>query len=241
MAPRADLTVALQTQLAELGYYTGKPDGDGGPLTSLAVTDFKRDAGLNPRDHVAIITLTRLFSADAPRKKLPTLLTTAGVYPWIVEARRNIGLKEGSGGKDNPVILDWADNLGIDYPSDDIAWCGLFVAHCMKIGAPLDLQDFNRLGARAWLEYGRSSSPVFGSVAVFWRERLTGWKGHVGILVGADASAWHVIGGNQGDAVTVARVAKDRALGFRFPKSFTINPAAKLHDVVKGGFSQNEA
>ncbi|MBA3352220.1 MAG: TIGR02594 family protein [Blastocatellia bacterium] len=241
MSPRIDVTAALQTRLQALDYYTGKLDGDGGPLTSLAVTDFKRTAGLDPRDFVGPITMSRLFATDAPRKKLPTLQNSQGQYPWIVEAKRHIGLKEGPGNKNNPILLDWANNLDISYPSDDIAWCGLFVAHCMKVGAPLDPQDFNRLGARAWGAYGRSSPAIFGAVVTFWRVSRNGWQGHVGILVGEDETAWQIIGGNQSDSVSLIRMAKDRALDFRFPKSVAPNPVFRLHNIVKGGFSQNEA
>jgi len=52
-----------------------------------------------------------------------------------------------------------------------------------------------------------------GAVLVF--ERPGG--GHVGFYVGEDATAYHVLGGNQGDAVTIARIAKDRCIARRWP------------------------
>ncbi|MEG8056929.1 hypothetical protein QP150_09490 [Sphingomonas sp. 22L2VL55-3] len=41
--------------------------------------------------------------------------------------------------------------------------------------------------------------------------------GHVGFYVGEDATAYHVLGGNQGDTVSVARIAKDRCIARRWP------------------------
>ena len=52
-----------------------------------------------------------------------------------------------------------------------------------------------------------------GSVLVFER----GSGGHVGFAVGQDDTHFYVIGGNQSDAVTVARIAKSRLLGARWP------------------------
>jgi hypothetical protein len=45
---------------------------------------------------------------------------------------------------------------------------------------------------------------AYEAVLVF--ERPGG--GHVGYYFGEDATAYHVLGGNQGDAVTIARIAR---------------------------------
>lgn len=235
---RTDALEAIQTRLQALGWYTGQVDGQDGPLTSMAVTDFKKASDLNPRDLIGEITLTRLFAPDAARRKAAAI--TVGQFPWVTEARRLLGTKETLGKASNPVIMDWAKDLDIAYSGDDVAWCGLFVAHCMKVGAPLDPQNFNRLSSRAWGDYGRAVQPCYGAIVTFWRGSRDGWTGHVGILIGEDATAWQIIGGNQSDSVSITRMAKDRALAFRFPKSF--NPGAnKLLNVIGGKLSTNEA
>jgi fatty acid/phospholipid biosynthesis enzyme len=80
-------------------------------------------------------------------------------------------------------------------------------------------------------------------VLVFSRKVAGGYAGHVGIYVAEDASAFHVLGGNQGDAVSVARVAKDRCVAVRRPAFATALPAsAKPYRVATGGaLSTNEA
>ena len=47
-----------------------------------------------------------------------------------------------------------------------------------------------------------------------------GSGGHVGFAVGQDDTHFFVLGGNQSDAVTIARVAKSRLLGARWPATF---------------------
>lgn len=39
-----------------------------------------------------------------------------------------MGTKEAQGSRNNAAILDWAKDLDIHYPGDDVPWCGLFVA-----------------------------------------------------------------------------------------------------------------
>ncbi len=56
--------------------------------------------------------------------------------------------------------------------------------------------------------------PILGAVL----ERGTG--GHVGFALGQDVANFYVLGGNQSDAVTIARVAKSRLLGSRWPATY---------------------
>ena len=49
----------------------------------------------------------------------------------LVQAVKLIGTKEIVGKAHNPIILDWAKQLGIKaYTNDEIPWCGLFIAYC---------------------------------------------------------------------------------------------------------------
>lgn len=232
-----DLIRAVQSRLHELGWYVGLIDGDAGSLTETALTDFKRASGLNPRAYVGPITLMRLFSPSALVKPRPKPSATKPA--WFVEAERLKGTKETAGKGSNKVILDWADKLDIAYTGDDIAWCGLFTAHCMKTGAPADPSPKGALSARSWLTYGREVKPQLGAILVFWRGSKAGWQGHVGFYAGEDATTFSVLGGNQSDAVSVARISKDRLLGARWPKS--IDAPGTVVSATGGALSTNEA
>ena len=161
--------------------------------------------------------------------------------PWLQEAQRAIGVTEVTGPGSNPLIIGWARRLRIDYRHDEISWCGLFVAHCLRAALPAETLPANPLGARTWQHFGSACPvPQPGAVMVFWRVARSDWRGHVGFYVGEDASAYHILGGNQGDAVNVKRFAKSRFLAARWPK--TAAPASGRARLLRpdGRLSNNE-
>ncbi len=130
---------------------------------------------------------------------------------WYTVARKYIGVKEIPGPKDNPTILGFAARIGgwvkSLVKSEATAWCGAFMGSVMREAFPGIKLPANPLSALAWASWGVSlASPTLGAVLVFKRPG----GGHVGLYVGEDATCYHVLGGNQGDAVSVARVEKNR-------------------------------
>ena len=237
MSIETDLVKALQGRLAKLGYYGGPNDGDAGSLTEAAVIDFKSRNGLRPRAFIGPTTLGKLFSDQAmPR---PAISTSSEIVPWLEEAENLKGIREKVGKGSNPLILDWAQNLDVHYPDDDIPWCGLFVAHCMRVSVPKEIIPNNPLGARNWLQYGQECKPVLGAILVLWRGKRNGWQGHVGFYVGEDKDAYHVLGGNQSNAVTITRISKSRLLGARWPASQPVN-GSRVRKNADGTLSTNE-
>ena len=77
--------------------------------------------------------------------------------------------------------------------------------------------------------FGQEVEPIPGAVLVFAR----GSGGHVGFAVGQDDTHFYVLGGNQSDAVTVARIARSRLLGARWPATFP--PRLKQLPAMKPG------
>lgn len=150
------------------------------------------------------------------------------------------GTAEKPGPGNNPSILAWAKATGLDrvYKADSIAWCGLFMAYA-ALQAGWDI-PINPLGARNWQAFGvKADEPMLGDVLVFSRKG----GGHVGIYVGEDATAYHVLGGNQDNVVNIKRVAKSRFLQARRPKWKIAQPGnvrvVKL--AASGKLSTNEA
>ncbi|MEM8822026.1 MAG: TIGR02594 family protein [Pseudomonadota bacterium] len=231
-----DLLRTVQGRLAALGYYHLIVDGVPGPGTSNAVVRFKTAHGLRARDKIGPLTLRLLMSPDA--KPAPRPVKVKGEPPWLVHARTLLGTREAPGAADNDVIMAWAQGLDQWYPGDDVPWCGLFVAECMAAGAPDEPQDFNRLGARQWLNYGAECDLSLGAVCVLWRGRRDGWKGHVFLVTGQSVDAVRGVGGNQSDAVTETWFSKERVLGYRKPDGAVLNPAPMAQ---RGVLSTNEA
>ena len=228
----------IQQALKDKGLDPGGIDGVWGRKTIAAVKQFQTQQGLSVDGMVGSKTKAALFGAAAD-VSLP--LTDGSILPWFEEAKHLMGTKEVLGPKDNPEILDWADDLDIHYPGDDVPWCGLFVAHCVGATLPQEALPANPLGARQWERFGDSTQPRVGAVMVFWRESRQSGKGHVGFYVGEDDEAYQVLGGNQSDSVCLAWFKKDRFVSAHWPKT-----AANLtsHSVIKKrneGLSSNEA
>ena len=161
----------------------------------------------------------------------------------ISEGLALLGTAEIVGKGSNRTIMGWRDELnqaGVaisGYSDDDIPWCGLFaaiVAH--RAGKAVVTSP---LWARNWSNFGAGfRSGALGDVLVFVRNG----GGHVGFYVAEDASAYHVLGGNQGNRVSITRIAKDRCIAVRRP-IYTVTPGSvKPYQVKAGGaLSRNEA
>jgi len=80
--------------------------------------------------------------------------------------------------------------------------------------------------ARSWLSWGRKlEKPTIGCVVVFWRGKRDGWQGHVGFYAGrARNGDILVLGGNQGDSVSIRPYSADRLLGYRWPETVPLPP-----------------
>ncbi len=164
-------------------------------------------------------------------------LAKEGAPRTLVEALKLYATHEKG---NNPVILGWAKEVGLDkvYKHTSVAWCGLFAAVVAKragwepVASPL--------WARNWSKFGTAARvPMLGDVLVFSR----GTGGHVGFYVGEDTGHFHVLGGNQSDAVTITRIAKSRLLAARQPAWRIAAPANRrvIKMAASGPVSTNEA
>ena len=174
--------------------------------------------------------------------KLPT------AYQWLsledaprhmLKAIELYGTQETVGPKHNPVIMGWAKEVGLSsvYTADEIPWCGLFMAVVMQRAMRPVVQ--NPLGALNWNNFGvKVNQPMLGDVLTFSRNG----GGHVGIYVGEDHDCYHVLGGNQGNAVSVSRIVKSRLYQARRTAWKVAQPAnvRKVFLEAKGTITTNE-
>jgi uncharacterized protein (TIGR02594 family) len=157
----------------------------------------------------------------------------------LVEAIALIGTTEHAGTANNPTIMLWADECGIprtSYAADSVPWCGLFAAICAhRSGKKVPSQP---LWARNWLKFGEECEPELGAILVFSRGENSG---HVGLYVAENAKNYFVLGGNQGDAVSIVPIEKSRLLGARC--QYITKPAnvRKVFIDFDGEVSTNEA
>jgi len=159
---------------------------------------------------------------------------------WLRYARTKIGIKEIKGPKHNSAIMGWIKalgrRLGITVTDDETPWCGTFVAHVMFENGfeppPIAVR------ASAWGAWGSPLiKPALGAVLVFTRSG----GGHVGLYVGEDSTAYHILGGNQSDSVSITRISKSRLGAIRWPPGITVPKAGTVQKSATGGLSENEA
>jgi len=140
-------------------------------------------------------------------------------FPWMKFARKELGVREYPGQADNPRIVEYLMSTSLGKPdnrNDETPWCSAFVNWCMMMAGRADRT--NCAWARSWLKWGvELEEGVEGCVVVFSRGANAG---HVAFYLDEDETHVQVLGGNQGDAVSVAWYPKDRVLGYMLPKEY---------------------
>lgn len=226
----------IQSRLKQLGFNPGPIDGAYGRLTIEAVKNFQRVNNLQVDGLVGPKTIAAL-NARTPEAKP---VTYDGEPPWLVEARRHIGLREIAGPRHNSTILEWLRRLGAGWADDETAWCGAFVGNCIAVTMPKEVMPTNPFGARNWLKFGVEHRGTVGSIMVFSRPGSS-WQGHVGFAVGQDSDSYHILGGNQSNSVNITRISKSRFLGARWPQGYPMPATLLPNRTLAGSLSANEA
>lgn len=139
-------------------------------------------------------------------------------------AQRYVGIAEISGPKDHPLVQWWLSLCGLSTDTPDATpWCSAFVN---GIAWELRLPRSKSAAARSWLTVG---TPILLTQAqpghdVVVLQRGAGAQpgpdviaapGHVGWYAGREGDRVLVLGGNQGDQVSIAGFPVERVLGVR--------------------------
>ena len=138
---------------------------------------------------------------------------------WLKLARADLGIRETPGIANNPLLMrrfaSITKALGVLYNADSVPWCGATMAwwmsQCGIAPPPIAIR------AKSWATWDSNLATdklAPGAVLVFEREG----GGHVTLFVGEDATHYHCLGGNQGDAITITRIAKGCCIARRWPK-----------------------
>lgn len=196
----------IQSALNEFGYKL-IVDNDFGPKTKVAISNFQKLNGLTGSGIIGVKTIQFLGvqviqSIDSVQDKV------------FATASKEIGVKEASGSKHNPRIIEYHSTTG-KFSDDETSWCGSFVEWCLKQNGIAGIGS-EGAGARNWLKFGRDTkTPKKGDVVVFWRESLSSWKGHVAFYSHETSTHIYVLGGNQSNAVNISAYPKAQLLGYR--------------------------
>lgn len=234
----------IQRRLARLGFYGLGIDDEWGPGMKEGIDDLlawaEKERGLGP-----------VASAPAVAPRWPKL---PSAYSWLrdldplprhlVAALDLLGTVERASAADSPVIMGWRDELaaaGIKiagYSADSVPWCGLFVRYVMFKAQREGVEG--PLWALNWSKWGEDGGqPELGDLLTFKRPG----GGHVAFYIAEDRQGYyHVLGGNQSDAVNIMRIAKTRMHACRQPP-YQSKPATVRPRIVSAGgvISENEA
>jgi uncharacterized protein (TIGR02594 family) len=135
---------------------------------------------------------------------------------WMSIARHLLGAREISGATDNPLIVEMFRLSGHKGVKDDeTPWCAAFVGACLALSG---FSGTKRLNARSYLTFGqRLAQPRPGCIVVLWRGAPNASTGHVGFFDHISNGRIYLLGGNQGDAVSIQGYPEERLLGYRWP------------------------
>lgn len=184
-------------------------------------------------------------------------MTQQKELPWVAEGRKYLGLAEIPGkATHNKTLLQWLKDMGrystesrAWWADDETPWCGLFVGRLLGGSGRFVVKNWFR--ASAWNDPTtmiRLHKPAYGCIVTFTRAG----GGHVGFVVGKDkAGNLLVLGGNQGNRVSIAAFAPARVTGYWWPsewdaakkKAVPRSPLAVRYDLPLGAaaISRSEA
>lgn len=209
---------SLNRCIREIQENTGVVEIDGliGPSTERAVAHAL--AGYDGNDVLG-------FLSDLPHKlvekanELP-LPEHGGHIPWMVVAKRYLGLAEIKGRRHNAKILKFWKRCKLPFKTDETAWCAGYVGGVLE---ECGIRSSRSGMARSYLKWGEECEPEPGAIVVYWRGAVDSASGHVGFIASPVIGNFiPTLGGNQGDRVCVKNYPASRALGFRKPKGMSL-------------------
>ena len=155
----------------------------------------------------------------------------------IDTAAQYLGLSEVPGMVDNPAVLAMLQRKNPWAKHDEVPWCAAFVDHCLWVTGhettgSLRARSFIECGKRIWTagdsDTARLDLPKVGDIAVITRgggkqpgPDVIEAQGHVGFFVAMQRDRVVILGGNQGNKVSIRKYARSRLLTVSRPKRIT--------------------
>lgn len=221
--------------------WVGKTYGGNTELLAQGMVPLPEGMGFNPqglssaydrRSAMKVIQDTvNMLTPEQQRETAPEFtvetLTGQTSTDLIRTAESALGLNED---KQKGLVSQYLSEGGVNIDPSQTAWCAAFVnATLSKTG----LDGTGALNARSFLNWGEEvTTPQLGDVVVLSRGTDPA-LGHVGFFKGFDAQGnILILGGNQGDEVSVKSYNADRLLGYR-------RPAGSTNIGTEAGLTQN--
>lgn len=141
---------------------------------------------------------------------MSTIIEDPNRWMQVATGELNKRVKEYADPGENPRIVMYLQTCTNLSPSetnnDETPWCSAFVNWCLKQAG---IAGTNHALASSWKTWGQATIPKYGAIVVL--------NGHVGFFVREVSGYYEILGGNQSDAVTLARYSKSSVLACRWP------------------------
>lgn len=139
-------------------------------------------------------------------------LTEIGEPLWLEAARRDLGVREG---RDDARIVRMHQRTGLKAQSSKVPWCSSAMCDWFE---SVGIRSTRSAAAKSWATWGRACDLEPGAVAVFGKHDPDAkGTGHVALVVGVEGDDVLVLGGNQRNAVNVARRPRAAIVATRWP------------------------
>ena len=156
------------------------------------------------------VTLIATFPRRAPAREMPP--EGSREFGWVKLAQSELDRRIEEG-RDTSRIEQYHATTSGAPASNSVPWCSSFVNFCVEQAG---FQGTKSRLARSWLQWGVEAGDfVPGCIVVLKRGNPP--RGHVGFYVGRETGRVRVLGGNQGDRVSIASFPADRIIGRRLP------------------------
>lgn len=139
------------------------------------------------------------------------------------------------GAANNPRVVQFFADAGFSgIKQDSVAWCAAAVGAILKRAGH---KSSGSLAARSYESWGVGlKEPALGTIATKKRGNSS-WQGHVGFIVGASPTQIFLLGGNQGDAWSVAAFPRKEFTAFRWPADLPLPAPHTLPTTIAGARS----
>jgi uncharacterized protein (TIGR02594 family) len=134
---------------------------------------------------------------------------------WLAAAWAEFGVREVAGAGDAAAVQRYFREAGhSEIQHDATPWCAAFIGAMLKRAGSAGTGS---LMARSYLSWGKAIDETRSGAVVVLSRGEDANAGHVGLCVGAAGKRVFLLGGNQGDAVSVEAFDASRVLGYRWP------------------------
>lgn len=150
-------------------------------------------------------------------------MNLVSVPGYFLHALAEMHVAEVKGAENNPrIVAYWNEaKTTLKVTDDETSWCAAFVGAMLFRDGVEGTRMANAKSYAIWGDEWTGSG--LGAIVVLNRAGdAPKWQGHVGLACGMSATHVNVLGGNQGDKVSIASFPRSRIVTIRQPKGIKL-------------------